>query len=486
MVFNRHKGRYRDNKFYENMLSLMQQDEQQQQVAMEQVLSRTIEKALRIPLFADKKEELSSIKDLDSLQCSGFYMEPDKILPRAEPNWPLLLDNEKIIFTAKTSASSGTPKIMPFTKDSLEHAGLGFSPFVAKQILELRRQGIEKTLLLALTASSDFVTYNAIPSVSVYAGMDIIHAPLTHIILQPEVAQELVDIILKEDIHCIGTVAPMIHPLLNALRRVKNGEKAIARMQETMKFGFYGGTEIYQHLERDLRQIFGPIINLFASTEYLVTAGSHGEEDCQTMFFNPNYCIPGIIPLEEIEKEQSGYTPKMCLWYEAPEGMIGEIVITTPMAIPWINARTSDYGMVVKDHGSYNAPAFKFYAKGSKILDIGGAKIFPGEIETPLNSLDDITDFLVQGVKGYEIDSNRDCLLTYIEGCASPEVIETVIRAHATELDFILEHNMADLEIQYVKPGTLQELRGKKSRKLGNAPGPLKHKVIKGKQYILN
>lgn len=355
-----HSGSYKDLDYYQKIQSVLYSDAVENNTQMETVLKTTVEQALECPALLDIRDQLLEINTLEELCNSGIYTNPNNILPTEVHDWTELLGHSDVVFSAKTSGSSGIPKIMPFTQAAIDHATLGFAPFIAEYVLELREQGIDKIVMLALTASEDFVTYHAIPQISVNTGITVVHAPLSTILRNPKAAQELADYIMQNDIHILGTVAPMVFPLIESLKNSRNGQAALGKLISTTKIGMYGGTEIYPKLENTLREMFGYVINLFASTEFLIPAASCGESPCQTMFFNPNYCIPGIIPLEELQNDEENH-PGMTLLNYAMPGSIGELVITSPLGFPWINARTGDYVQVVKIDGPYTSPAKNFF-----------------------------------------------------------------------------------------------------------------------------
>ncbi|MHA1854386.1 MAG: hypothetical protein ACTSUF_12880 [Candidatus Heimdallarchaeaceae archaeon] len=449
--------------------------------AMQKVLTKTLELARRTPSM--QEFDFDSITTLDDLKKSGLYMDPDVFLPRENSPeiWQRMLGDVNIRYTASTSGSTGMPKFMSFTDVSLEHATNGMAAFFEEPIKTLYEQGIEQPVILALTGTEQFVTYKCIPQLFKNLGVDVVHIPLANVLIDEEAATGLVKIINKMDIHGISSLPTMMKPLTGTLMQIPNGKLAVERLTEHCSFAGFGGSEIYPILENYLRDVFGTIVNMLASTEYLVALGSDGGPGCQIMHTNPEYCIAGLIPLDETEKEN----PKMIYLHEADVGMRGELVLTLPAGIPWINARTSDYVEVVEGHGKYTTPAVEYWAKGGKILDIGGARIYPQEFEKGFAALEDrVSDWLLQAVKGEETKQVFDTIHVHYEGSAKPkEVFDSLVK-HSSEFgDLVTDYPMFQVRVTKVEPHVLEEQRVARMQMLRGAPGPMKHNIVKGLVY---
>lgn len=484
MNFKFYEGRELDCGIHnKQMVGLLQQTHEQYNKMMQATLDKTRKLAMNLPAFNDFKEQISEIRTLEDLTESRFYIDSGEILPLElnETTWKDMLGDKEVVASAMTSGSSGNPKIMPYTLRGIEEYSLGAAPFLSQPFS--KQDG--KPLVLALTANNQFVTYSAIPKCIQYNGMDVLHAPLSAVLRNPETAQELSDILNKEETKISGivTVAPMIFALFDTLEQTQNGPRAVERLVENCTFGGYGGVEIHPKIEAFLHDKFGKVINLLASTEYLVVCGSDGQSAAQKMNMALHYCIPSIIPLDELEKESEDYVPKSQLLTEVDIGSTGELVLTLPLDMPWINLRTGDFVTRVENEGIFTSPAIEFYSKASKILNISGAKIYPAELEAAMNCLPKIKDYIMMEIRGSEVSSNVDSLEIYVEGDESFENVANSIKDKVVELEFIIQHNMANVNIYRVEDGTLQKQRIAKSMQLNHAPGPLKHTIVKGKQY---
>jgi len=314
--------------------------------------------------------------------------------------------------------------------------------------------------------------------------MDVVHIPLSVARDNVDATRELAEYLVNNDVHGIITLPVMVSPLEKKLRAVEKGNEAMDKLIEICNFGGFGGSEIYPMLEDYLKGIFGTVINMYASTEFIIPSCSDGERGCQSMNLNPSYAIAGIIPIEEIEKECEDYVPKMILLHHAPIGTQGELVLTLPHAIPWINARTDDYITVVSGNNKYNTPAFEYWARGSSILDIGGAKVYPEEFYKSMNPFNqDLGDWIIQSLKGQDVDGIHDVVLVHYEGDVEAKVIYESLVENTSEFgDLITDYPMFRLEIYRLPDNTLNMARSKKAKEV-KGPGPYKHKIVKGHEY---
>ena len=214
---------------------------------------------------------------------------------------------------------------------------------------------------------------------------------------------------------------------------------------------------MYGKLEEFLAEKFGKVINLLASTEYLVVCGSDGVSPAQKMNMALHYCVPSIIPLDELEKESKDYIPESRLLTEVDVGATGELVLTLPLDMPWINLRTGDFVTRVENESIFTTPAIEYYSKASKILNISAAKIFPAELEAAMNNLTEVKDYIMMEVRGSDVSSKVDTFEIYIEGDIPFDDVANSIKENVVELEFIMNHNMADVIIYRVEEGILQK-----------------------------
>ncbi|NTV23578.1 MAG: hypothetical protein HGA85_04345 [Nanoarchaeota archaeon] len=460
-----------------------------QEAQMQEVLDKTLALAALTPAMQRFNSPLGKIRTLDDLANSGFYTRSEDLLPRTndDETWQSLLGHSNLRYDACTSGTTGKPKYMPFTGASTEHATLGFAGFFADELIALHEKGVKKPVLLGLTGAELFVTYKCIPQLANDMGMDVVHIPLGTALRNDAAAQELADYLAGNDVHGIFSLPTMIRPLEMKLRSMHNGDAAVERLKRTCCFAGLGGTEMYPVLEDYLRTMFGTVINLLASTEFLVPFGSDGRQGAQKMHLNPSYAIAGVIPMDELEKERKeiGYAPKMLLLQEAPIGTRGELALTMPAGVPWINARTDDFITVVQGNGRYSTPAIEYWARGSSILDIGGAKVYPQEFEKSMAAFDGkVTDWMIQAVKGEALGQIYDLLKVNYEGTATPEEVYLSLVANTSEFGvFASGYPLFEVEIHNSPEGSLQSARVRKMQELNGAPGPMKHKILKHLEY---
>jgi len=470
--------------------------------ALEETLNLNLVLALKVSRFSEQREQIAQIHSLEDLKNSGVYMLASDLLP-TNPNELKTIEHA---FIAGTSGSTAERKFIPYDARALTHAALGYAPFVAGPILELHKQGITEPRMLALTASESYITYYLIPSLCTQLGIEVVQVPLSLVNKNDEALKELITLINNEEIHMIGTVAPMLFSLVERIRQFEGGDEALLSLGRDLRYIISGGTEVYEGMVRNLQGILGEnlrVSNLLASTEGAIIAGNDGFGRVEVMTANPYYAVIGIIPQSELDKEEENpnYTPKMTLLHEAAPETIGELVITVPLTFPWVKLRTGDYIKIIESEAEDNLPAFIFYTRGSSILDIGGAKIYPREISDVMKNLG-VTDFIAQGIKNYVFDAasgdleqltreeasqfNKmkeragrfDVLVVMYEGEARPNEIYNALMEAGGELSFILNNNMARLEVHQVPSNYLMMQRGQMMQKR-NAIGPIKHGVIK-------
>ncbi|MFH2020638.1 MAG: AMP-binding protein [archaeon] len=479
-----YEGRDRDIEFFLEAEKPLIASRKEQQQHNEEVLARTLGIAGEIPLMQQFGNSLAKIGSVESLEKIGFYMRSDELLPRdnSKETWQRLLGNITLRYDACTSGSTGLPKFMAYTQESTELAALSLAGYFAETLIRLHEQKI-KPVLLSLTGAEQFVTYKAIPQLGVDMGMNVVHIPLRVALNNEEAARELATYLENHDVHGIITLPNMVSPLEHRLESIS--KKAAERLFSTLVIGGFGGSEIYPNIEAYLAQKCGKVVNLYASTEFLIPIASDGKKGCQVQHINPSYAIAGIIPLEELEKESESYVPKMTLLQNAPIGTKGELVLTLASAIPWINARTDDYVEVVDGNGKYNTPAVSYWAKGSSILDIGGAKVYPEEFNASMNALEArVGDWLIQAVKGQELGKIHDVLKVHYEGEASPqEVYDSLVKNTSEFGVFASEYPLFEVEISNVPVGSIQAARAQKMQDMKGAPGPMKHKILKQFEY---
>jgi phenylacetate-CoA ligase len=162
------------------------------------------------------------------------------------------------------------------------------------------------------------------------------------------------------------------------------------RVQDALKFryGLFSGESITPYREA-IRKNYGlEPFEIYTFTEFPCLNmeckqhdGIHIWSDC---------CIPEIIPLQELEKEESiaGYHPGAMFLDEAPMGMQGEYVITTfSQALPLVRYRTSDLVQVVSTSRcgcGRTHPRIKVLHRLDDIINMGLIRFTIQEIENAL------------------------------------------------------------------------------------------------------
>jgi len=464
---------------------------------MERTLADVVERARRAPMYAARREALSSIRRLEDLQVP-FFTSTD-LLPSAgrDADWSRYVDDEPIVAAPGTSGTSGRPRRMPYSARAFAHNALSVAPFVGAAALA--HPVARRPAALALSAPEGYVTWHVMPRLFMDMGYDVVHVPFGSVVNHPEVAQDLVDHLLSPDarIDVIVALAPMVGVLLASLRQCDRGALAVEKLAEHLGYLVSGGTEVTPAhaaaacAELDLQP--GDIVDLFASTECGVMLGGSARDG--DFASGLQFVVPTLIPLGELERESAepGYVPRPVLSTSAPAGTLGELAVTVNQAVPWINFRTGDMFEVAgprEGWAGFTAPRLRLRARLSALQDLAGAKIWPQCYQAAFEHLGGgARDYLAMAMKpgeGTRAGANPLCdKLTYLyEGPAELDQVQRALFEKVHNLDVLVRgFHSVELEITRVKDGTLARYRQQRAAQSGGAPGPLKHRILKGAQY---
>jgi hypothetical protein len=481
--------------FYEEQVALLRRLKEDYERSMERTFAAVRARSLRSPPYGDRRGALQGLATLEALTASGLYTS-SSLLPLAadEPvAWDRYVVDEPIVVASLTSGTSGLNKIMPYSQRAIDASAAQTGPFLAQMALDHGQS--DHPRILALSAPEDYVTWQVMPALARGLGYDVVHAPFSTIMNVPGAAEDLVEYLLGEagSIDAIITVGPMLPHLLKRLEGCPGGEAAVARLAHDLRFVISGGTQVTPALAATLRARLGlrghGIMEVFASTEGGIILGSVFE----TGIFHP--CLHthavSLIPLGELERaaEEPGFTPRAHLVTRAPVGTVGELVFSLDQSIPLLNFRTGDLFEVASATGDYfTVPSLQLRADHAVLHDIGAAKVWPQEYHEAVRSLGDrVTDYIAMSLKAHEVSTSevaKDRLVFLHEGTASPAEVESALLRYLPILhDVARDLGLADVLVVHLRGGSLAKYRLRKSAARRGAPGPLKHRILKGPEY---
>ena len=468
-----HEAIPRTGGFHEQAVGLLQKTPEENRARMQAILERTIAMALEKPVYQPFRDQLSGIKTLDDLTSSGFSV--DSTLPSLEiergKTWQQIVGTDDVE-VVMTSGSSGKPKLIPYSKQGWEYVLWGVTPFFGQFCRDLTDQA--KKVAFTLSSDPPYATYYGMPRVFSNEGFDVIHVPLSKLLRFPEAIDELADTIVEYGgIDTFLTIPQMAPTLMELIGNAKRGKEAVELIHERCKFVVFGGSIIQPVFEEYAREHFGNVFNMLGTTECMGLAGSDDISPVNNMYFGIHYAIPVIAP--------DGKPPYKLLT-DAEPGTIGELLVTFPCTMPWINMGTDDYVKVVEQEGGrYTAPVFRMNARASERLRIGNANIHPQAFRNMMGALPGVNDFLVIGLTAQETEGLKDRLEIYIEGDEPLTNIEHTLYSLPVVGDN-LNNKMFEAHIHRVPESMLRKQRLQKSAELSNAPGPLKDSIVSGQR----
>jgi phenylacetate-coenzyme A ligase PaaK-like adenylate-forming protein len=491
-------SRPKSMRVYEESRALLCRPPAAYEAMMQQTLNQALERAQRIPFYKDHIETLQEIRSIEDLQ-SGFYTSSKKFTGK-DPDaigWDALISDESPVFLASTSGTSGSSKFIPYSQRSFDHNVLSSAPYIA--YMTMRHKTEHQPTVLALSAPDRFITWHIMPKLFLGIGYNVVHVTLSDFLQDPDLVLDLIDHLLARDVSidaivCLGSMLPHF---LGRLSEFPNGNYTVEKLRQQVNYVVSGGTEMASELEAMIKNELDledqGISNFFASTEAGVMAGSI--HDFTDLYPSLHFQTPVLIPIEELEKETSnpGYTPKGVLATRAPVGTVGELAVTVNQMIPWINLRSGDVFEVTGLSGDYfTVPRLRSRSDLSSLHDLGGAKVKPHEYKEIVQSLGGgVTDYLAMSLKANEVDRSReglimpkDRLVFFYEGEATLNQVEQSLFNLQKMISVVAkELRLLDVLIIHVNAGTLAGYRLQKSLARNGAPGPLKHKAVKGPQY---
>lgn len=489
-----HSAPPKSRQFYQESLALLRRHTAAYEEMTQQTLEQVLARAKAAPYYREHRQALDEIRSLEDLQC-GFYTSSKKIagLDADTVGWDALITDECALFLAGTSGTSGSSKYIPYSQRSFDHNIVSSAPYIAH--MTLRHSTAHQPTVLALSAPDRFITWHIMPKLFAGMGYNVVHVTLSDYLQDDGLAQDLVDYLLTRDV-CIDAIVcfgSMLPHFLTRLTGFAGGAAAVARLAEQVNYVVSGGTEMSAELEATLRDTLQltehSISNFFASTEAGVMAGS--THACSDLYPSLQFQTPVLIPLAELERESAepGYRPKGVLLTRAPIGTVGELAVTVNQMIPWINFRTGDLFEVTGLCGDYlTVPRLRTRADLSNQHDLGGAKVKPHEYKEIMESIA-VTDYLAMSLKANEVarstEANaKDRLVFFYEGGATVDEIADSLLAKQQNISVaVKEVRTLDMLIVHVREGALARYRVQRSIACQGAPGPLKHKVVKGAQY---
>ncbi len=199
------------------------------------------------------------------------------------------------------------------------------------------------------------------------------------------IAEEITARIEKEIDHQYSETKGLRHLLTKLIIKIK---KPSVRDIFKLRYGLFNGESVEPYRSA-LRKNFGiEPFETYAFTEFPCLnmdceehSGIHIWSDC---------CVPEIIPLSELEKEESisGYLPQALFLDEAPSGTTGEYVITTfNHALPLIRYRTSDLIQVISTSTckcGRTPPRIKVLRRLDDVVNMGMIRFSVQEIDSIL------------------------------------------------------------------------------------------------------
>jgi hypothetical protein len=462
---------------------------------MDRTFAKVHARALSSPVYRDRRDAVERLDTLDALTASGIHTTSSLLPPATdEPvSWGRYVDDEPIVAASLTSGTSGVSRLMPYSQRAIDASAAQAGPFLAQMALDYGQS--ERPTILALSAPEGYVTWHVMPAFARGLGYDVVHAPFATIMRVPGAAEDLVEHLLgpTASIDAILGVGPMIPHFLKRLEACPSGEAAVERLARGLCFVISGGTQVTPALAATLRARLGlrghGLMEVFASTEGDIILGSVFE----TGLFHP--CLHthalSLIPLRDLERAASnpGFTPRAGLLTRAPVGTIGELVLTVDQSIPLLNFRTGDLFEVASSTGGfYTVPSLLFRADHADLHDIGAAKVWPQDYHEAVRSLGvRMADYLAMSLKAHEVSASdvpKDRLVFLYEGTASPAEVESaLLRSLPILHDVARDLGLADILVIHLRDGSLSKYRLRKSAERRGAPGPLKHRVLKGPEY---
>jgi phenylacetate-coenzyme A ligase PaaK-like adenylate-forming protein len=306
-----------------------------------------------------------------------------------------------------TSGTTGAGKWIPYSDDDIElfenilmrnfylrgnlgktHRVLAFTspaPFVADMITNL-----------GVMAQAKYGRQQEIIPIGLSVSPDIIKLARSRnvesLISFPSVAVKVAESItgnVKEQLESVLHGKKTFKTVL--LRFILAIKKPSVRSVFKLRYGLFSG-EAVDPYRSVLKKQFGlESFETYAFTEFPSLNmdceyhdGIHIWSDC---------CIPEIIPERELEKEDNipGYKPQAIFLDEAPEGTMGEYVVTTfNRALPLIRYRTSDYIRVVSTAPckcGRTHPRIKIIRRLDDVINMGLIRFPLTDIETALSQV---------------------------------------------------------------------------------------------------